>query len=71
MKKTDEEKCDGYGLYALACPEGAIQIKEREAEEFDLKAVRQHLESLGKLPEEIQHAIEHARSHLEGKHHRA
>lgn len=38
-----ERYCDGLGN-CLNCPQGAISIEEREAEEFDESAVEQHLQ---------------------------
>ncbi len=32
--------CDGLGACLAICPEGALTIEEREAEEFDLQAVK-------------------------------
>lgn len=43
-KLISEKYCDGLGN-CLDCPQGAINIEEREAEEFDEAAVEQHLES--------------------------
>ena len=37
-----EKYCDGLGN-CLDCPEGAIRIEEREAEDFDEAAVEEHL----------------------------
>lgn len=39
--EIDEEKCDGCGLCAKACHEGAIAFVEREAAACDEAAVRQ------------------------------
>ena len=48
-KLVSEKYCDGLGN-CLDCPEGAISIIEREAEEFDEAAVEEHLK--GKEEEE-------------------
>jgi Pyruvate/2-oxoacid:ferredoxin oxidoreductase delta subunit len=41
-KLISEKYCDGLGN-CLNCPQGAITIEEREAEDFDEAAVEQHL----------------------------
>jgi Pyruvate/2-oxoacid:ferredoxin oxidoreductase delta subunit len=41
-KLVSEKYCDGLGN-CLDCPQGAITIEEREAEEFNEEAVEQHL----------------------------
>jgi len=41
-KLISEKYCDGLGN-CLDCPQGAISIEEREAEDFDEEAVEQHL----------------------------
>jgi NAD-dependent dihydropyrimidine dehydrogenase PreA subunit len=43
-KLISEKYCDGLGN-CLNCPQGAITIDEREAEDFDEAAVEQHLEA--------------------------
>jgi NAD-dependent dihydropyrimidine dehydrogenase PreA subunit len=43
-KLISDKYCDGLGN-CLDCPEGAISIEEREAEEFDEAAVEEHLNS--------------------------
>jgi len=43
-KLVSEKYCDGLGN-CLDCPEGAISIVEREAEEFDEAAVEEHLKT--------------------------
>jgi NAD-dependent dihydropyrimidine dehydrogenase PreA subunit len=51
-KLVSEKYCDGLGN-CLDCPQGAITIEEREAQEFDKAAVEQHLhaeEAEGELP---------------------
>lgn len=40
-----EKYCDGLGACLGECPQGAITIEEREAEEFNEKAVKNHLDS--------------------------
>ena len=39
-----ETYCDGLGACLGECPRGAITVEEREAEEFDEKAVERHLQ---------------------------
>ncbi len=38
-----EQYCDGLGACLGECPQGAITIEERMADEFDEKAVKEHL----------------------------
>ncbi|GIW48739.1 MAG: 4Fe-4S ferredoxin [Caloramator sp.] len=45
--------CDGLGACLGHCPQGAISIIEREADEFDEKAVEEHLKSQTKLEQTI------------------
>ena len=42
-KLISEKYCDGLGN-CLSCPQGAITIEEREAENFDEEATNKHLE---------------------------
>jgi NAD-dependent dihydropyrimidine dehydrogenase PreA subunit len=42
-KIVSETYCDGLGACLGECPQGAITVIEREAAEFDEKAVEQHL----------------------------
>jgi ferredoxin len=44
VKLVSEIYCDGLGACLKDCPTGAIKIIEREAEEFDEKAVEAYLE---------------------------
>ncbi len=44
--------CDGLGACLGECPMDAISFEEREAEEFDIQAVEQHLTSMGRSLEE-------------------
>ncbi|MFA5308731.1 MAG: 4Fe-4S binding protein [Dehalococcoidales bacterium] len=43
-KLVSEKYCDGLGN-CLSCPQGAITIEERPAEEFDGTAVEEHLQT--------------------------
>ncbi|MFH1646904.1 MAG: 4Fe-4S ferredoxin [Chloroflexota bacterium] len=43
---VSEKYCDGLGN-CLGCPEGAISIEEKPAEEFDEAAVEEHLKAEG------------------------
>ena len=38
-----EQYCDGLGACLGECPQGAITVEERMADEFDEKAVKEHL----------------------------
>ena len=40
-KLVREDFCDGFGDCLPACPAGAIRYEEREAPEYDEKAVRE------------------------------
>jgi NAD-dependent dihydropyrimidine dehydrogenase PreA subunit len=51
---VSEKYCDGLGN-CLNCPQGAITIEERPAEDFDEAAVAEHLQS--KQSEEIQPCV--------------
>ncbi|MRR34922.1 4Fe-4S dicluster domain-containing protein, partial [bacterium] len=45
--------CDGLGACIGDCPTGALKIVERDAPEFDEKAVEKHLETV-KKPEKLE-----------------
>ena len=45
-----ESYCDGLGNCLPECPTGAITIEEREAADFDEKAVQQHMENTEATP---------------------
>jgi NAD-dependent dihydropyrimidine dehydrogenase PreA subunit len=48
---VSEIYCDGLGACLGHCPNDAITVEEREAEEFDEKAVEEHLKEKPKVPE--------------------
>ncbi len=50
-KLVSEVYCDGLGACLGHCPQGAISIVEEEAEEFDEKAVEDHLKANEEAPE--------------------
>jgi ferredoxin len=49
-KLISEKYCDGLGN-CLKCPQGAISIEEREAEEFNEEATKEHLDEHTAEPE--------------------
>jgi MinD superfamily P-loop ATPase len=53
VRLISEKYCDGLGACLGECPQGAITIEDRGAEEFDEKAVAQHLANRDSAP--IQH----------------
>ena len=46
-KVVNERFCDGFGDCIKGCPTGALKIIEREAEEFDMAATRNHVRNTG------------------------
>ena len=42
-KLVSEKYCDGLGACLGECPKGALRVMEREVEDFDEKAVEEHL----------------------------
>jgi len=54
-KLVAEVYCDGLGACLGECPTGALEVVEREADEFDEHAVEEHLKSMAE--EDVQHVI--------------
>jgi len=52
-KLVKEIYCDGLGACIGECPTGALNITEREAEDFDEKAVEEYLKTIEKQPLEF------------------
>ena len=50
-KLVSDSFCDGLGACLGECPTDALKILEREAEDFDEKAVEEHLKSEENIPE--------------------
>jgi len=48
--------CDGLGACLGECPTGALKITEREADDFDEKAVDEHLKAEEAAPKELKMA---------------
>lgn len=61
-KLVADKFCDGLGACLGECPMGALTFEEREAEEFDIEAVEDHLTSMGRsLEEHNARQAEHAK----------
>jgi len=60
-KLVSDVYCDGLGDCLGECPQGAITLVQREAEEFDQKAVNKRLEKLGR--DSIDHDYGHDHDH--------
>jgi ferredoxin len=50
--------CDGLGACLGECPQGALTVEEREADEFDEAAVEKHLTAQGKAAPVHQHTLQ-------------
>lgn len=46
-KLVKEQFCDGFGDCIGTCPTGALKIVERDSEEFDIEATREHVRRIG------------------------
>ena len=57
-KVVNDVFCDGLGACIGECPEGALKIIEREAPEFDEKAVEKNLEKLTTSENKMNHVVE-------------
>jgi NAD-dependent dihydropyrimidine dehydrogenase PreA subunit len=65
-KLVKEDFCDGFGDCIGTCPTGALKIEERDAKDFDIDAVKQHLmQTQGK---EAVQKMEEAQKVHESKH---
>ncbi|MHA1624958.1 MAG: 4Fe-4S ferredoxin [Promethearchaeota archaeon] len=65
-KVVNEVFCDGLGACIGECPEGALEIIEREALEFNEEAVEKHLESLSQKEEaELNHVKQLVAEHAQ------
>ncbi len=47
---VSEVYCDGLGACIGECPTGALWIEQREAQDYDVQATREHLQSIGRDP---------------------
>lgn len=61
VRLVKESYCDGLGACLGHCPTGALQVIERTAEEYDARAVLEHLEKLS--PELAEKHRRHLREH--------
>ncbi len=52
-KLVSEKYCDGLGACLGECPQGAIVVEDREVEEFNEEAVKQHLRKMEHATEEL------------------
>jgi Fe-S-cluster-containing hydrogenase component 2 len=58
-KLISDKYCDGLGACLGECPVGAITIEERESEEFDEEAVKEHLKREQTVPAIHHHHASH------------
>lgn len=58
-KLISDKYCDGLGACLGECPVGAITIEERETEEFDEEAVKEHLKREQTVPAIHHHHASH------------
>jgi Pyruvate/2-oxoacid:ferredoxin oxidoreductase delta subunit len=58
-KLISDKYCDGLGACLGECPVGAITIEERETEEFDKEAVKEHLKREQAVPVVHHHHASH------------
>jgi len=49
-KLVSEVYCDGLGACIGECPTGALWTEQREAEDYDVEATREHLKRIGRDP---------------------
>lgn len=54
-KLIADNLCDGLGACLGDCPVDAISIEEREADQFNETAVKEHLKSIGREPHSVKH----------------
>ncbi|UCC69792.1 MAG: 4Fe-4S binding protein [Armatimonadota bacterium] len=47
---VSEIYCDGLGACIGECPQGAITVEQRDAEDYDVRATREHLRRIGRDP---------------------
>lgn len=52
-KLVAEKYCDGLGACLGTCPNDALKVLERDVDEFDEKAVEEHLKTKEPLPESM------------------
>jgi len=66
-KLVTAQFCDGFGDCIGDCPTGALKIEERESEEFDVTATKQHLMQTQGV-EAVRRMEEAAKAHDRGEH---
>jgi len=66
---VSDRYCDGLGACLGECPMGALSFEEREAEEFDEKAVEEHMASIGREFKPQAHQHSHAEPAKPHAHH--
>jgi len=47
---VSERYCDGLGACIGECPQDAIRIEQREVDDYDVQATREHLQRIGRDP---------------------